>query len=50
MESIVVALVSSISSVSFIALLTYLSRNWLLEKLKTSVKHEYDLKLESYKS
>jgi hypothetical protein len=50
MESIVVALLSSISSVGLIALLTYISRNWLLERLKASVKHEYDLKLESYKS
>lgn len=50
MESILVALLSSISSVSLVALLTYLCRNWLLERLKASVKHEYDLKLESYKS
>ncbi|MEL0623596.1 hypothetical protein V6238_10895 [Marinomonas arenicola] len=50
MESILVALLSSISSVGLIALLTYLCRNWLLERLKASVKHEYDLKLESYKS
>lgn len=50
MENILVALLSSISSVVLIALLTYLCRNWLLERLKASVKHEYDLKLESYKS
>ena len=50
MENILVALLSSISSVGLIALLTYLCRNWLLERLKASVKHEYDLKLESYKS
>ncbi|WP_447956995.1 hypothetical protein [Vreelandella sp. EE7] len=50
MESILVALLSSVSSVSLIALLTYLGRNWLLERLKASVKHEYDLKLESYKT
>lgn len=50
MENILVALLSSISSVGLIALLTYLCRNWLLERLKASVKHEYDLKLERYKS
>lgn len=50
MENILVALLSSVSSVGLIALLTYLCRNWLLERLKASVKHEYDLKLESYKS
>ncbi|MPW29271.1 hypothetical protein F9L16_09695 [Agarivorans sp. B2Z047] len=50
MESFVVAIISSISSVSLIALITFLCRNWLLERLKASVKHEYDLRLESYKS
>ncbi|AUD77730.1 hypothetical protein CW740_00155 [Kangiella profundi] len=50
METILVAFLSSVSSVGLIALLTYLCRNWLLERLKASVKHEYDLKLESYKS
>jgi hypothetical protein len=50
METILVALLSSISSVSLAALLAFLCRNWMLERLKASVKHEYDLKLESYKS
>lgn len=50
METIVVALLSSISSVSLIALFAFLCRNWILERLKASVKHEHDLKLESYKS
>lgn len=50
MENILIAIISSISSVSLVALLTFLCRNWLLERLKASVKHEYDLKLESYKS
>ena len=50
METILVALLSSISSVSFVALLAFLCRNWMLERLKASVKYEYDLKLESYKS
>ncbi len=50
MESVVVALLSSFSSVGLIALITYMCRDWLLERLKASVKHEYDLKLESYKS
>ena len=50
METIVIALLSSISSVSLMALLAFLCRNWVMERLKASVKHEYDLKLESYKS
>lgn len=50
MENIFIALLSSFSSVGFVAILTYICRNWLLERLKASVKHEYDLKIESYKS
>ncbi len=50
MENIVVALLSSLSSVSLLAFLVYLSRNWFQERLKASVNHEYNLKLESYKS
>lgn len=50
MESILIAILSSISSVSLMALLTFLCRNWLLERLKASVNHEYNLRLESYKS
>lgn len=50
MENIFIALLSSFSSVGFVAVLTYICRNWILERLKASVKHEYDLKLESYKS
>lgn len=46
MEAIAIALISSISSVSLISLLVFLSRNWILERLKASVKHEYDLKLQ----
>ena len=50
MENIVVALLSSISSVSLATLLIFLCRNWLIERLKASVNHEYAVKLESYKS
>ena len=50
MEDFFVGIISSISSVSLIVLLAFLGRNWILEKLKASVKHQYDLKLESYKS
>ena len=50
MENILLALLSSTSSVGLAAFLLYICRNWLLERVKASVKHEYDLKLESYKS
>lgn len=50
METIVVALLSSLSSFSLVAFAAYIGRNWILERLKASVKHEYDIKLESYKA
>ncbi len=50
MENILLAILSSISSVGLTAFVAFLSRNWLVERLKASVKHEYDVKLESYKS
>ncbi|WP_369959284.1 hypothetical protein [Pseudomonas benzenivorans] len=50
MEVILVSLLSSTSSVFLIALLVFLSRNWIVARVKASVKHEYDLRLESYKA
>lgn len=50
MESIVIALLSSIGSVSLVALLTFLSKNWILERLRESIKHDYAVRLESYRS
>lgn len=50
MESISIALMSSVSSVGLATLLLLLCKNWILERLKESIKHEYDLRLESYRS
>lgn len=50
MDDILLALTSSITSVGLFAYIVYLCRDWLFERLKASVKHEYDRKLESYKS
>lgn len=50
METIIISLLSSVSSVSLISVLAYLSRNWIAERLKASIKFEYDSKLEAYKS
>lgn len=50
MESIAIALLSSITSVSLVALLTFLSKNWILERLRESVRHYYAVRLESYRS
>ncbi len=50
MESIATALLSSIGSVSLVALLIFLSKNWIVERLRESVKHDYAVRLESYRS
>ncbi|MBO2663280.1 hypothetical protein [Shewanella algae] len=44
MESIIASIISSISTVSLVALAIFLCRTWLIERLKASIKHEYDLK------
>lgn len=50
MESIAIALFSSLSSVSLAALLIFLSKNWIIERLRESIKHDYAVRLESYRS
>lgn len=50
MESIAIALLSSLSSVSLVALLIFLSKNWILERLRESIRHDYAVRLESYRS
>ena len=50
METLFIALFSSVTTVAGLSFSAYLCRNWLLERLKASIKHEYDLKLENYKS
>ena len=43
-------ILSSIGSLTLIGVLGYLCRNWFKERLKNSIKHEYDVKLEKIKS
>ena len=45
MESFVIAVVSSISTVTLMGFIIFLFRSWIIERLKGSIKHEYDLKL-----
>jgi len=40
-----VSVIGSISTVSILGLIGYISRNWIVERLKASIKHEYDLKM-----
>lgn len=50
METILISIFSSISTIGLLGVIAYLCRNWIKERLKASIKHEYDLKLENYKS
>ncbi|MGR2893543.1 hypothetical protein ABMX90_22325 [Vibrio vulnificus] len=45
MENIVIALMSSLSTVTVIAIVAYLLRTWIATRLRWSVKHEYDKKM-----
>ncbi|HBT87896.1 hypothetical protein [Desulfobacter sp.] len=40
-----IAFASSISTVSIIGFVAYILRSWIIERLKASIKHEYDLKM-----
>jgi len=50
-SDLVINILSSVTvSSAFVAALVFLSRSWFSAKLKNSIKHEYDQKLEAYKS
>lgn len=40
----------SVTSVGLAAVLVFLSKNWVLARLTESIRHEYDVRLESYRS
>jgi len=50
METFLIAILGSVSTVGLASFAVYLSRNWFMARLKASIKHEYDVKLENYKS
>lgn len=50
METILIAIMSSVSTVGLTSFGLYLCRNWFIARLTASIKHEYALKLENYKS
>jgi len=43
--SFVMGLLGSVSTVAILGLIAYICRSWIIERLKASVKHEYDLKM-----
>ncbi|WP_339605556.1 hypothetical protein [Vibrio sp. B1-2] len=45
MEEFLLGLLGSVSTVTLLAIVAYLCRSWLIERLKASIKHEYDLKM-----
>ena len=40
-----IAALSSISTVAILSFIVFISRSWIIERLKASIKHEYDLKI-----
>ncbi|MUK51542.1 hypothetical protein [Aliivibrio fischeri] len=44
MDNISTILISSISTASVLGLIAFIFRSWIIERLKASIKYEYDLK------
>ncbi len=44
-QSFAIATISSLSTTIILGFVCYIARSWIIERLKASVKHEYDLKL-----
>jgi len=45
LEQFFIAIISSVSTISILGLVGYIFRSWITERLKASIKHEYDLKI-----
>jgi uncharacterized protein with von Willebrand factor type A (vWA) domain len=41
----IMGLLGSVSTVAILGFVVYISRSWIIERLKASIKHEYDLKM-----
>jgi hypothetical protein len=50
MNSFTTILASTVTTTVLIGAFTWLARTWIKERLSQSIKHEYDLDLEKYKS
>ena len=44
-QIVVISIISSVSTISILGFISYLLRSWIIERLKASIKYEYDLKL-----
>ena len=44
-QGFLIAVVASISTVSVFGAIAFVLRSWLIERLKASIKHEYDLRV-----
>lgn len=45
LEQFLIATISSVSTISILAIIGYIFREWFKTRLKASIKHEYDLKI-----
>ncbi|MCX9722603.1 hypothetical protein, partial [Vibrio cholerae] len=51
LSDIILTILASVTASSVAsAVIVWLSKTWITERVKSSIKHEYDLKLESYKA
>lgn len=41
----VMGLLGSVSTVAILGFIAYIFRSWIIERLKASIKHEYDLRV-----
>jgi len=44
-DQLSVGIISSASTIGIIGFVSYIFRSWIIERLKASIKHEYDLKM-----
>tara|TARA_R110001599_G_C12276626_1_gene662546 strand:- start:6403 stop:6909 length:507 start_codon:yes stop_codon:yes gene_type:complete len=45
LEPFIISTLSSISTVGTLGIVAFISRSWIMERLKSSIKHEYDLRI-----
>lgn len=45
LNSFIISVITSVSTISILGFVVYIFRSWVLERLKASIKHEYDLKM-----
>lgn len=50
MEFIITTIASAVVTTSLLGFAAWMTRTWIKERLTSSIRHEYDIDLEKYKS